>query len=285
MLNVDGYLRRLGLDRAVAGPSTEGLFALHRAHVSRVPYENLEIQLGRVTTVDPQASAARIIAGRGGYCYHLNGAFALLLETLGYDVTRHLGGVFNQTRTPPGADGGHVALTVRVEGAEWFVDAGLGDALHEPMPLRAGMFRQGPFVYQLEPSPIVAGGWRFWHDPEVSSFAGMDFAPEPVTMDAFVGMHQWLSTAAKSPFVAIAQVGRRTEAGLDFVQGCYLRTFADGALHKQVLTSQDEWFGVISDVFGLPLADVDATARAALWQRMWTAHERYVASLSNTAPV
>jgi arylamine N-acetyltransferase len=282
MLDLDGYLRRLNVTHA-GSPSADRLFALHRAHVSTVAYENLEIQLGRPRTIDPYASAEQIIAGRGGYCYHLNGAFALLLSELGYDVSRHMGGVFNRLRAPVGANGGHMALTVRVDGAEWFADVGLGDALYEPMPLRVGSSRQGPFGYRLERSPIVEGGWRFWHAENAGSFAGMDFAPDAVATDAFEAMHQELSTSPRSPFVNVVQIGRRNAIGLDFVQGCFFRTYDGTGLHRRELTSADEWFGVIADVFEMPLPELDAADRAALWARFRASHERYVASLSNRA--
>jgi N-hydroxyarylamine O-acetyltransferase len=79
-LDTEGYLDRLGI--ADPGePSVAGLRALHAAHVERVTYEAIEIQLGRPTTVDPYESAERIVARHpGGYCYHLNGAFSSLLS-------------------------------------------------------------------------------------------------------------------------------------------------------------------------------------------------------------
>lgn len=50
--------------------------------------------LGENWGLDPIASAHRIaLHGRGGYCSHLNGAFAELLDSLGYHVHRHVGGV------------------------------------------------------------------------------------------------------------------------------------------------------------------------------------------------
>ena len=281
MVDVDGYLRRLAIE-SVPGPTVDGLFALHRAHVETVPYETLEIQLGRPTTVDPESSAARIIAGRGGYCYHLNGAFSLLLSALGFDVSRHVGGVFSNPETAVGASGSHLALTVRVGDLEWFVDVGLGDALYSPMPLRVGAVRQGPFTYRLERSPMVDGGWRFWHAPEAGSFAGMDFAPAPVDMDAFAAMHTVLSTSPESNFMKVAQVGRRTATGTEFLAGCFLRRYAGGRLHRRVLTSADEWYDVIEQRFGMSLADVDAAAKTALWDRVYSAHTAYVAPL-NTA--
>src|SRR3954470_14173820 len=84
-IDVAGDLRRLRLpELAGAAPSAEGLFALHRAHAELVPYETLEIWLGRPTTVDPAESVRRILRGRGGYCFHVNGAFSELLMALGY---------------------------------------------------------------------------------------------------------------------------------------------------------------------------------------------------------
>src|SRR3954447_16717945 len=112
-IDVDAYLRRLRLPHlAGSAPSIEGLFALHRAHAELVPYETLEIWLGRPTTVEPSDSVRRILRGRGGYCFHLNGAFSALLSALGYRVTRHVGGVQNNPQRPAGATGNHLVLTV-----------------------------------------------------------------------------------------------------------------------------------------------------------------------------
>ena len=86
------YLVRLGIE--AESPSVAALFRLHGAHVERVPYETLWIQLGQPWGIDPIASATRIATeGRGGYCFHLNGAFMYLLQRLGYKVAAHVGGV------------------------------------------------------------------------------------------------------------------------------------------------------------------------------------------------
>jgi arylamine N-acetyltransferase len=283
MVDVDSYLRRL--DVAHPGPpSVQGLITLQRAHVSRIPYETLEIQLGRRTTVDPDESAARIVAGRGGYCYHLNGAFAALLEALGYHVRKHLGGVFGAAANATGANGNHLALTVDLDGEQWFIDAGLGDALYDPIPLHAGEVTQGPFTYRLEPSPLVVGGWRFWHSPVARSFEGMDFAPEPVTMAAFAGHHRMLSTATTSNFVRVPQVGRRTSDGVDFLRAATFRHVDAAGLSEHVLTSADEWFGVIAEVFGMPLDDLDVVVRDRLWDRIWASHLDHVGARQASDP-
>src|SRR2546423_2127424 len=109
-MDLAGDPARPGLDPGP--PSLAALRRLHAAHVERVPYEALEIQLRRPTTLEPSASLARILRGRGGYCYHLNGAFSALLHALGYQVTRHLGGVQGSQADAPNVDRNHLALTV-----------------------------------------------------------------------------------------------------------------------------------------------------------------------------
>ncbi len=275
MLDVDAYLRRLGVAHPGA-PSVESLFAIQRAHVDAVPYESLDIQLGRPTSIDPLASARKIIDGRGGYCFHMNGALALLLKTLGYDVTRHYGGVYSRGE-PDGISGSHLALTVRIGGERWLVDAGMGDGIYEPVALQPGPVTQGPCTYRMEPSPLAPGGWRLLHDPRAGSFTGMDFAPEPVSMDVFAGKHTELSTSPTSNFVTVAQAGRRTATGSVFLAGCVLREFDFSGLRRHVVTSADEWFGIVADVFGMPLEDVAPAQRSSMWAGLWERHQRWAA--------
>ncbi len=267
-----GYLRRLGL-AGLAGqpPSVEGLHALHRAHAERVPYECLEIWLGRPTTLDPVDSTRRILRGRGGYCFHLNGAFARLLESLGYRVTRHVGGVQGPADPPAGAVANHLVLTVTDLDGTWLVDLGMGDGLHEPLPLTPGHYQQGPFRYAVRPSTAEPGGWRFDHDPR-GSFLGMDFRAEPTGMSAFADQHRWLSTAPQSSFVRVATVARRDATGVDVLRGLVLTRVGPPAGTRTVLDRPGDYFGALADVFGLTLHDAD---RDTLWPRLWAAHERW----------
>ena len=86
----DAYLDRLDLE--AEPPSAAAMRRLHRRHVERVPYETLWIHAGERWGIDPTDAITRIAHhGRGGYCYHLNGAFGLLLKSLGYSVQGHVG--------------------------------------------------------------------------------------------------------------------------------------------------------------------------------------------------
>ncbi|GAB1694497.1 arylamine N-acetyltransferase family protein [Krasilnikovia sp. M28-CT-15] len=281
LIDVPAYLRRLGLARlAGRAPSVAALHELHRAHAERVPYECLEIWLGRPTSVDPAESAQRIVRGRGGYCYHLNGAFSALLHALGYRVTRHVGGVQSGTDQPAGASANHLVLTVAdlpspaVPGGRWLVDLGMGDGLHEPLPLSEGHHHQGPFRYGLRPSVAEPGGWRFEHDPR-GSFLGMDFRPEAAGMSAFAARHAHLSTSPESGFVQVATVQRRDASGTDILRGLVLTRVGDKDT-RTVLDDRSDYFAALADVFGLTLDDVTPPERDALWGRLGAAHERWL---------
>ncbi|MET9874650.1 arylamine N-acetyltransferase [Actinacidiphila glaucinigra] len=266
---VELYALRLGLALdAHRRPSAAGLKALHRAHVERVPWETLEIHLGRPTTVDPHESIARILRGRGGYCFHLNGAFATLLTALGYDVTWHRGGVHTDAGSPPpGATGGHLVLTVECEGQTWVVDVGFGEALYEPVPLRTGSYRQGPFTYRLRPSQVEPGGWRFDND-ERGAFVGMDFTLAPAVPADFAEHHAVMSTSPDSQFVRVAAVARRREDGFDQLRGRTLTSTDGTGRVRRELSSADEWFGVLAGTFGITLAEIDSAERTALWEKV-----------------
>jgi arylamine N-acetyltransferase len=281
MPDVKGYLRRLAL--ADPGPpSAQALAAIHRAQVERVPYSTIDIHLGRRTTVDPHEAFDRVVAtGRCGYCFHCNGALAILLGELGYDVRRHRGGVWSGAdEVPLRPFANHLALTVHGLPTEanpeggWFVDAGLGDALHEPVPLRPCDVRQGPFRYSLESSPVLDGGWRFRHDPS-GSFVAMDFEPRLARPADFVRSHRVLSTSPESNFVRYLIVARRDATGSHKLVSCSLTRRDGGGSTTTALNSPAEWFAALADVFLITLDDTTPEERDALWRRARHAQDEW----------
>jgi len=280
-LDRDAYLSRLGLE--LEPPSAEALFRLHRAHVERVPYETLWIFLGERWTVDARRSAARIATqARGGYCYHLNGALSELLRSLGYSVTRHVGGVHGPGGASQDAMSNHLVLTVRDlptddnPGGVWYVDAGLGDALHEPLPLVSGAYDQGPFHLLLAQTPDGVGDWHLTHDPS-GSFAGMSWRSARVGMDAFAERHAWLSTSPESGFVRVLSAQRRDATGVDILRGLTLKRIGEQAT-ESTLTTPTELADALADVFGLDIGRAGEQARSKLWTRVHAAHLEWEAT-------
>jgi arylamine N-acetyltransferase len=276
----DQYLERL--DEKPEPPSIDALFRLHRAHVERVPYETLWIQLSDSAGVDAVESMARLARHRrGGYCFHLNGGFSELLRALGYRVTRHVGGVHGPDGAAEAEMTNHLVLTVRDLPTEanpegvWYVDVGLGDALHEPLPLRAGTYFQDPFRLVLRETSIV-GDWHLTHDP-AGAFTGMAWRSQATEMGAFAQRHAWLSTSPESGFVKVLTVQRRDPTGVDILRGLSLRRIGAGAT-ESTLATRSELTDALGDLFGLDLRPISDHAMAALWSKVHIAHERWEAA-------
>ena len=128
-MNVDAYLERIGYE-GPREPTIETLTGLHRAHMLSVPFENLDIHLGRRLVLDRPVNFAKIVDHRrGGWCYELNGLFGWLLEQLGFRVFPSEANFVLARR--PGVDQGPVAraLAARDILVRHFAQPGLEDAL------------------------------------------------------------------------------------------------------------------------------------------------------------
>jgi N-hydroxyarylamine O-acetyltransferase len=82
------YLRRIGLD-ARPPATAAGLAELHLAHATHIPFENLDVLLGRPIRLDPASLQRKLVgARRGGYCFEQNLLFAAALEVVGFRLTK-----------------------------------------------------------------------------------------------------------------------------------------------------------------------------------------------------
>jgi N-hydroxyarylamine O-acetyltransferase len=133
---MEAYLERIGAQRPDRA-DLPALQRLQRAHLGTVPFENLSIHLGETVRLDDEGLLDKIVRRRrGGFCYELNGAFALLLRELGYTVTMHAARTWGGERYGIPLD--HLALQVHVDGVPWLVDVGFGRFSHHPVRLDTG---------------------------------------------------------------------------------------------------------------------------------------------------
>ena len=207
--------------------------------------------------------------GRGGYCFHVNGAFSMVLTALGYRVTRHVGGVHGPDGLQGDELGNHLVLivhdlpTAANPDGRWLVDAGLGDGLHEPLPLVPGEYRQGPFTFRL--TAEADGGWHLDHD-EQGSFAGVAITADPVAITRFEERHHFLSTSPESSFARTPTVQRRRADGVDMLRGLVLTSIGPDGVTKTIVEDRDEWFAPARHARPAA-ADPRRRPRAALDQR------------------
>lgn len=142
MFDLDAYLARIELP---ARPTRDaaGLARLQLAHRLTIPFENLDVRLGRGVAIDGASVAAKLVGSRrGGYCFEHN---RLLLDALAaLDMTaRPL-----LARVRLGADGvpprNHALSLVTIDGSEWIADTGFGASYAPVMPLVAGFEATAP---------------------------------------------------------------------------------------------------------------------------------------------
>ena len=130
-MNLEAYLERIGLTGPIE-PDLEGLERLQRAHLSTVPFENLDVHARRGVGTGDAVTVDKVVRKRrGGWCFELNGAFATLLTALGYEVERYAATVLYPPISPIPT---HLTLRVELD-RPYLVDVGFGDSFIRPLPL------------------------------------------------------------------------------------------------------------------------------------------------------
>jgi N-hydroxyarylamine O-acetyltransferase len=195
VFDLDAYLDRIGLS---GRPSVA---AVHRAHSSTIPFENLDPYGGAAVSLAIEDIQRKLVGQRrGGYCFEQNLLLAAALEALGADVELLL------ARTRFGAAPGairprsHLVLRVSAEDAVWHADVGYGmGTLFEPLPFGAGAEHE-------------QSGWRFrvvGEGAELVLQAYLDdgwvdlyiVPPDPVPLVDVEAINWWACTSPRSPFV------------------------------------------------------------------------------------
>ena len=123
-LDVAPYLQRIDYAGPLS-PTLETLRRLQFAHVQHIPFENLDILLGRPILLDHESIWNKLVVrGRGGYCFEQNRLFATVLENLGFQVKCLAGRVqMGSQQVRPRT---HMLLMIHVCGEDWLADVGFG---------------------------------------------------------------------------------------------------------------------------------------------------------------
>jgi N-hydroxyarylamine O-acetyltransferase len=196
---VNEYLERVDFDRAVS-PDLDTLVALHRAHLLSIPYENLEIQLGRENSLSDRAFANKLIRERrGGWCYEMNGLFSAVLREIGFSVSR-VGGAVARDLQGDESIGNHMVVLVDLD-RRYVADVGLSDGPLEPFPLEQRCWKERGLEFRLE--KLNDGWWRF-HNHEHGLAPRFDFTEEPRMLDWYQAKCTELQSVDHSPFVGLA---------------------------------------------------------------------------------
>lgn len=249
------YARRIGLAQTPTAERFDAalLCQMMQAQLRHITFENLDVQAGRVVSMEPEQIVAKIIgrdgnAKRGGYCYELNGLFAMALTALGvpyqFVACRPM---FYPMRRPKT----HMALVVHLQDEAYLCDLGFGSyGMRAPIALsqinivqtqeydrfRLVMPTVGEFVLQAE----LESGWVNQFGFNLSPSEWVDYLPA----------NYLNSTHPETIFVQKLLLIRQTEQGRVLLLGDELKTTACGKTHVRTVPAS-ELDTVLEDLFGL----------------------------------
>lgn len=247
------YLGRLSY--SVEQPVSISLLKdLHRQHLYHIPFENLDIPLGNTISLSKDAVFNKIIQQkRGGFCYEVNYAFALLLKALGFKVRLLSARVFNEGSY--GAENAHVLLLVEVESDALIVDVGFGGSYIEPIvfePKQGGLgSRQHNCQYRIELQKrayvlLMQEGEGEW-------VAQYTFSLEEKSIMDFVNMCTYQQCSPDSVFTQKTLCSIATPEGRKTISnGRFLETLAESKT-KKVIADELEYRNILREHFNIEL--------------------------------
>lgn len=266
-MQLKAYFERIGWSGA-AEPTLDTLGALLRAHNHNVPFENLDVLLGKTLTTRVEDAYEKIVNRRGGgWCYEQNGLFGWALAQIGFDVTRVAAAVMRAQRGPT-SHASHLALLVSVPGDEtrWLVDVGFGGSLLRPIPLKECADYHAPFTIGLR--QLDDDFWQFREKAGEDEFS-FDFRDLPADEQALSERCEYLRTSSESGFVQNLVCQLRGPDSHRVLRGRVISLVTSGGTRKRVLESADELVAALNDDFKLV-----APEAAELWGQICARHQQ-----------
>jgi N-hydroxyarylamine O-acetyltransferase len=249
-------------------PDAAGLARLQHAHRLAIPFENLDVILGRGIAIDSASVFAKIVtAHRGGYCFEQNRLFLDALAALGFTARPLLARVWlAATGTPPLT---HTLALVTIDGQDWIADAGFGGSYTPILPLTEGAEAQAPdgARFRLETG---AHGWMLLRDGDPMTTDGRDesagFRPQysftlaPVfDADLALSSH-WSSTAPGTRFLRQPIVSIVLPRGLAAVTGRRYRVGAGQDVDIGEISDPESYRVRLGELFGIVLTTDEVAA-------------------------
>ncbi len=244
------YLERIKYD-GTSEPNVENLYRLQYCHLHTIPYENFDIMRGVPFTLDIDSVLDKIITRRrGGYCFELNGAFAWLLRSLGYNITEYF------ARFLRGKDCDmpmrrHRVIRVDIGADSYICDVGVGGACPLfPLKLEADTEQHGS-TYKLGRDSVF--GWIIYEKLGNDWHEYYGFTEEPQYPIDFVTTDFYCQSSPDSFFRKSNMASIRTAGGRITIAGNELRFFSGDSVLTEVIDSDKRMADVLSEYFGIVL--------------------------------
>ena len=247
-MDIPRYLERIRYHGSLE-PTLQTLQALHEAHLLAVPFENLDINLGREIVLNEASLWTKIVEhNRGGFCYELNGLFGLVLRALGFQVDM-LSAAVAKSAGGFGPEFDHLTLLVHLE-ENWLADVGFGESFRQPLRLQAALAQpQNGGSYRLEREGVF---WIYqeWDGAWKPAYR---FTLQPHTLSDFTAMCRYQQTSSESHFTQKRICSLAKRSGRITLSDQCLITTIEGERTERVLTDQ-EYQTVLAEQFGIFLS-------------------------------
>jgi len=247
-LDLDAYLRRIDYRGGLA-PTRGTLEALHLAHATHIPFENLDILRGLPIRLDLASLQAKLVgARRGGYCFEQNQLFAAVLENLGFVVTRLAARV--RYRTTDVLPRTHMLLLVDIDGQRCVADVGFGaSGFLAPVPFGEGEeSRQSAWRYRAVDD---AGVWVMQSSNDADWEDLYAFTLEPQLPVDYEIANYYTSTHPASRFVRTLTAQRLTPEARYTLRGREYIEERGATVTRRTLSDDDEVRALLAGTFGL----------------------------------
>lgn len=248
--SLQAYLNRIGYSGETKA-DIGTVAALMKCQLFSVPFENLDVQAGKIVSMIPEEIVDKILhRRRGGYCYEVNGLFAMAMQSLEipyqFVAARPM---FYPVRRPKT----HMAIVLKVEGDSWLCDLGFGSyGIRAPMLLSVTdvEITQGFDTFMLNKTSetnyllqaLVDGEWQKQYAFDLSAQEWIDFVPA----------NYLNSTHPDAVFVQKLLIVLHNHTGRKILFGDMLKTVENGTVKKQTLTPVEIKASLLTS-FGLKL--------------------------------
>ena len=258
-MDAASYLQRIDY-QGLREPTVSTLSQLHSAHMYSVPFENLDIPLGRPIVLSLPSLFDKIVRRRrGGFCYELNSLFAWLLQEIGFDVQMLSGRVFSGS--VPGPEFDHMILLVDA-GEKLLADVGFGDSFIEPVLLNHEVQTLNGDSYRLAQEH---DDWVLYRQRPATNWEPQyAFSLQPRRLDEFRTMCQYHQTSPDSSFTSKSVCSMATEDGRVTLSNDRFIVTAKGSRQEHTVGTSQAYQDLLRNHFRLDLGhDVDAAALMA----------------------
>jgi N-hydroxyarylamine O-acetyltransferase len=251
------YLARLAYTGRLV-PDAQTLTDLQLAHLTAVPFENLDIHWRRPIQLGlPELYAKIVTQRRGGFCYELNGLFAWLLASLGFNVSLLSARVYGDNG--PGPEFDHLTLLVQLE-EPWLADVGFGDSFLQPLRFRLDEEQaQANGRYRLLADGADMTLWRRQPDQEwtLQEWTLQEWTPQyrfstrPRQLSDFAAMCHYHQTSPNSSFTRRRVCSRVTPDGRITLTDSQLIVTHSGSRQETAVAGAAEFAALLRQQFGI----------------------------------